>query len=64
MTERFELKHHTGYTIIEDKTFRNERHRENYLALVKRNGFTVKSISHEHEHEKQIIRDLPDQYEH
>lgn len=49
MIEQFELTDKDGSVAIVDKEIRNSRHRENYIALMKRNGYKVRPIDDDHD---------------
>lgn len=63
MTERFELTDKHGKLTTVDKELRNIRHRENYIALMKRKGYTVRSLDQEYDHEARNVRDYVDAQE-
>lgn len=63
MTERFELTDKHGKVTTVDKELRNDRHRENYIALMKRKGYTVRSLDQEYDHEVRNARDYIDAQE-
>ena len=47
--EQFELTDKDGSVAIVDKEIRNNRHRTNYMALMKRKGYKVRPIDYEHD---------------
>ena len=49
MIEKFELTKKDGSVAIVDKEIRNSRHRENYIALMKRKGYKVRPIDDDHD---------------
>jgi hypothetical protein len=63
MTERFELTDKHGKLTTVDKELRNTRHRENYIALMKRKGYTVRSLDQEYDHEARNVRAYVDAQE-
>lgn len=63
MTERFELTDKHGKLTTVDKELRNTRHRENYIALMKRKGYAVRSLDQEYDHEARNVRDYVDAQE-
>lgn len=56
MTERFELTDKHGKVSTVDKELRNTRHRENYIALMKRKGYGIRSLDEEYDHEARNVR--------
>lgn len=56
MTERFTLTDKHGKVTTVDKDIRNARHRENYIALMKRKGYTVHSLDDEYDYEARNIK--------
>ena len=49
MTEKFELIKKDGSVTIVDKELRNDRHRTNYIALMERKGYKVRSLDDDHD---------------
>jgi hypothetical protein len=56
MKERFELTDTHGKVSTVDKTLRNTRHRDNYLAMLKRKGYKVRSLDDEYDHEARNVK--------
>lgn len=49
MKEQFELTDRDGSVAIVDKEIRNAKHRSNYIALMERHGYKVRSIVDDHD---------------